>query len=169
VLLAGVGLTYSLVLLWAEADSGWKPLVALVAFTGAAAQASGTTARRRTDDPRSVTLLFLAGLAGGAILALLISNAAWQEIEDSGYYRLVGALAVAEVLVVLLQPILRRTAAGRAPAPAATTGRFTFTVTLDDGREVPYRDNSQDFANAVALAISELERSGASVVKVERD
>jgi hypothetical protein len=168
VLLAAVGLTYSLVLLWTEADSGWKPLVALVGFTGAAAQASGTTARRRTDDPPSVMLLYLAGLAGGAILALLISNAAWQEVEDSGYYRLVGALAVAEVLVVLLQPILRRTGSSRAPAPAAATDGFSFTVTLDDGREVPYRDEARDFAAAVASAISELERSGATVLRVER-
>jgi hypothetical protein len=167
-LLAAVGLTYSLVLLWSEANSGWKPLVTVVAFTGAAAQASGTTGRRRTDDPPSVTLLYLAGLAGGALLALLISVAAWQEIEDGGYYRLVGAIAVAEVLVVLLQPILRRTAAGRALAPTAATDSFAFTVTLDDGREVPYRDESRDFASAVASAISDLERSGARVLKVER-
>ena len=69
VLLAAVGLTYSLILLWTEAETGWKPLVVLVAFTGATAQASGTTARRRDDDRSSVELLYLVGLAGAALLS----------------------------------------------------------------------------------------------------
>jgi hypothetical protein len=166
-LLSGAGLTLSLVLVWSESDSerSWKVLVVLVAFGGATAQASGTTARRRADDPRSVQLLYLGALAGGVLLASLISLAAWQEIEDEGFYRFLGALAVAEVLAVVLQPILRRTA-GRA-APVALTS-FSFTCTLDDGREVERREDATDFASAVASAITELERSSASVLRIER-
>jgi len=88
----GAGLALSLVLVWSESDSerSWKVLVVLVAFGGATAQASRTTARRRADDPRSVQLLYLGALAGGVLgrarrgvlLASLISLAAWQEIED---------------------------------------------------------------------------------------
>lgn len=164
--LAAAGLTYSLALLWSESDRGWQLLVAIAAFTGAAAQASGTTARRRADDPPSVNLLYVAGLAGAVLLASLISLAAWQQIEDETYYRLVGALAVAEVLAVLLQPILRRTATRR-PTDRATTG-FSFTCTLDDGRELSGREEAVDFAEAVATAIRKLERGGAQVVRVER-
>ena len=166
-LLAGVGLTYSLALLWSEADTGWKLLVFIVSFGGAAAQASGTTARHRANDPPSVRLLYLGGLAGGVLLASLISLAAWQEIEDETFYRFLGALAVAEVLAVLLQPILRRTAK-RAPSASRDTTAFSFTVTLDDGREAERTEEAQDFASAVASAISELERSGAQVLKIER-
>jgi hypothetical protein len=167
-LLAAAGLTLSLVLVWSESNSerSWKVLAVLVAFGGAAAQASGTTARRRADDPRSVQLLYLGALAGGILLAALISLAAWQEIEDEGFYRFLGALAVAEVLAVVLQPILRRTT-GRPPAPAARTG-FSFTCTLDDGREVERVEDAPNFASAVASAIAELERSGASVLRIER-
>jgi hypothetical protein len=168
-LLAAVGLTYSLALLWSESDRGWKLLVFVVAFAGAAAQASGTTARRRADDPPSVRLLYLAALAGAVLLASLISLAAWQEIEDEGYYRFLGALAVAEVLTTILQPILRRTAARPKPTPAAGAATsFSFTCTLDDGREVHREEDAPDFASAVAAAITELERSGANVLRIER-
>jgi hypothetical protein len=166
--LAATGLTYSLALLWSESDRGWKLLVAIVAFGGAAAQASGTTARRRADDPPSVGVLYLAGIAGGILLAALLSIAAWQEIEDEGYYRFVGALAVAEVLVVVLQPVLRRTAARTARGPSDAGARFNFTCTLEDGREVDTGWDAADFAAAVASAIRELERSGERVVRIDR-
>jgi hypothetical protein len=157
-LLAAVGLTYSLVLLWSEADTGWKLLVFVIAFGGAAAQASGTTARRRPDDSPSVRLLYLAGLAGGVLIASLVSLAAWQEIEDETFYRVLGAFAVAEVLAVLLQPILRRTSK---KALRPTLDAAEFVCTFDDGREL-------DCTDVVTSAISELERSGGKVLKIER-
>jgi hypothetical protein len=166
--LAGLGLAWSLYLLWTEADTGWKPLVFVVAFGGAAAQASGTTARLRDEDSPSVHLLYVVGIAGAVILASLVSLAAWQEIEDGGFYRAVGALAVAELLVVLLQPILRRTGGGGRTTPSSGVPVFEFSVTLADGREVPGDRPAKDFATAVASAISEVERSGGEVVRIER-
>jgi hypothetical protein len=164
--LAGIGLAWSLYLVWSEAETGWKLLVFVVAFCGAAAQASGTTARLRDDDPPSVHLLYVVGIAGAVILASLVSLAAWQEIDDGGFYRIVGALAVAELLVILLQPILRRTGGGTTPSSGVPV--FEFSVTLDDGREVPGDRPAKDFATAVASAISEVEGSGGRVVRVER-
>jgi hypothetical protein len=164
--LAGIGLAWSLYLVWSEADSGWKPLVFVIAFCGAAAQASGTTARMREDDSPTVHLLYVVGIAGAVILASLVSLAAWQEIEDGGFYRIVGALAVAELLVILLQPILRRTGGG--PTATSAVPVFEFSVTLADGREVPGDRPAKDFATAVASAISEVERSGSRVIRVER-
>jgi hypothetical protein len=179
-ILAAAGLTYSLALLWAESDRGWQLLVAIVAFAGAAAQASGTTARRRADDPRSVNVLYLTGLAGAVILASLISIAAWQEIERASYYRILGALAVADLLVVLLQPILRRTVRPDRPAPAEGEAH-AFTCTLDvrpielpswaarrEDNTVDCRIAARDFASAVATAITAFERSGGRVLKIER-
>lgn len=179
-LLAGAGLVHSLILLWSEDDSGWKLLIALAAFAGAGAQASGTTARRRVDDPRPVRVLYVAGLVGAVVLASLVTLAAWQEIERAGYYRVVGALAVADFLIVLLQPILRRTARDGAPAPARGEA-YAFTCTLDvrpaelpawaspaADRTVECRIEARDFASAVASAITALERSGSKVLKIER-
>jgi hypothetical protein len=164
--LAGIGLAWSLYLVWSEADSGWKPLVFVIAFCGATAQASGTTARMREDDSPTVHLLYVVGIAGAVILASLVSLAAWQEIDDGGFYRIVGALAVAELLVILLQPILRRTGGGTATPSGVPV--FEFNVTLADGRQVPGDRPAKDFATAVASAISEVERSGSRVIRVER-
>jgi hypothetical protein len=179
-LLAGAGLVLALTLLWTESDSGWKPLVFVVAFTGAAAQASGTTARRRADDPPVVRIVYLAGLGGAVLVASLISIAAWQEIERAGFYRILGALAVADLLTVLLQPILRRTARPGRPPPAKGDP-FAFTCTLDvrpvelpswatrrEDHTVECRVPARDFASAVATAISDLERTGGKVLKIER-
>jgi hypothetical protein len=166
--LAALGLTWTLALLWSESERGWQALVAVVAFTAATAQACGTTARRRADDPQSVDLLYFAGLIGAFLLAAMISLAAWQEVEDEGFYRFVGALAVAEVLAIILQPILRRTARRAAPGAVRSGAVFEFTCTLEDGREIRRYDEAADFASAAAGAISELEGAGERVVRVER-
>jgi hypothetical protein len=178
--LAAAGLTFSLVLVWAESGRGWKVLVFLVAFTGAAAQASGTTARRRVDDPTPVRILYVAGLVGAVVLASLISIAAWQEIGADGYFRVLGAIAVADLLVVLLQPILRRTARGRSPAPVKGEA-YAFACILDvrpielpswaergSDNTIDCRVPARDFASAVATAIAALERSGGKVLRIER-
>lgn len=179
-LLAAGGLLFALVLLWTESDRGWKLLVFLVAFTGAAAQASGTTARRRADDPPLVRIAYVAGLAVVAVVASLTSIAAWQEIERAGYYRILGALVVADLLTVLLQPILRRTARPGRPAPAKGDP-YAFACTLDvlpldlpvwatrgENHTIECRIPARDFASAVAKAISALEQTGGKVLKIER-
>jgi hypothetical protein len=179
-LLAGAGLVLALTLLWTESDDGWKFLVFLVAFAGAAAQASGTTARRRADDPPVVRIVYLAGLVGAALVASLITIAAWQEIERAGFYRILGALAVADLLTVLLQPILRRTARRDRPPPAKGD-LYAFTCTLDvrpvdlpawatrrEDHTIECRIPARDFASAVATAIADLEKTGGKVLKIER-
>jgi hypothetical protein len=178
---AGAGLIWSLFLLWTEADTGWKLLAILIAFAGAGSQASTTTGRRRTDDPPSVGILYAAGLVGAVLVASMISLAAWQEIEDGGFYRVLGALAVADLLTVVLQPILRRTRGGPAPQPIRGEA-YAFTCTLDarpaelpswatpgSDREIRCRIHASDFASAVSTAISALEQTGGNVLRIERD
>ena len=161
--LAGWGLAHALFLLWAEEEAGVKFLITVVAFAGASTQASATTGRLRDDDSASVSALYLAGIGGSVLVAILVSFAAWQEIEDGTYYRSLAALVVAVLLVTLLQPILRRSARQGGPAP-----RYRLTITTRDGTALRRNVDAPDFAAAVASAIREVERSGATVVRVER-
>src|SRR5919109_1436419 len=96
-------------LLFGEVDErDWKLLATATAFTGACAQASATTWRRRGDDSAALVRLYWTSLATGFGLAFLIVNAVWTEPEGEGYYRFLGALAVASLLVAVVQPIIRR-------------------------------------------------------------
>jgi len=166
--LSAVGLVLVLVLLWIDWDDSpealLKSTLTVCVFAVAAAQACATTARLREDDPQSVRRLYVAGLAAGAALATLASVAAWAEIDEAGFYRVLGALAVVLVLVTLLQPILRKTTTPRSPQ----TGEFHLRLTLDDGRQVERVDGGGDFAEAVAKAVRGAERDGSPVRKIER-
>ncbi len=166
--LSAVGLVLVLVLLWMDWDDSpealLKSTLTVSVFAAAAAQACATTSRLREDDPRSVRWMYIAGLAASAALAAMASAAAWAEIDDSGFYRVLGALAVVVVLVTLLQPILRKTTAPRMPP----TGGFRLRLTLDDGRELERENSGEDFADAVANAVRRAERDGSRVRRIER-
>jgi hypothetical protein len=43
-----------------------------------------------------------------SLLALLIVTAIWEGIEDEAFYRFLGTVAVANLLLVLLQQVARR-------------------------------------------------------------
>jgi MFS family permease len=166
--LVALGLALVLVLLWIDWDDDpeklLKSALTVTAFAAAAAQAAATTARLREEDPRAVRWLYTAGLAASAALATMASAAAWAEIEEAGFYRVLGALAVVAVLVTLLQPILRKTTAPRSPR----TGGFRLRLTLADGREIERANGGGDFADAVAKAVRGVERHGSHVVRIER-
>jgi hypothetical protein len=166
--LAALGLLLVLVLLWRDWDDDpldlWKSALTVTAFAAAGSQAAATTARLREADPRSVKRLYAAGVAVGATLAVMTAVAAWAEIREAGYYRAFGALAVVGVLVTLLQPILRKTAASRSPQ----TGGFRLRLTLADGRRLERENPGRDFAEAVANAVRTAERDGAHVTRIER-
>jgi hypothetical protein len=159
-LLSASALLIAMLMLWTDVDSDewWRFLVALVACSVVGAQASATTATHGPGDPPAVRWLYLAGLAAGVILAAMVCLAAWQKVEDEGYYRLLGAVGVAALLLTLLQPILRRTSTA---ARTRVDHDARFVATLEDGREV-------DVSDDVARAIVKLERGGAKVVRIER-
>ena len=112
-------------------------------------------------------------LAGAALIAYGLAG----EVDSSGYWRIVGAIVVADVFLVIVQPVARRLA--RAPGERTL---FAFECTLDrpagalatgytasgDGRTVACSVAAAGFAEAVAEAIRTLERGGAEVVRVER-
>jgi hypothetical protein len=92
---AAIGLVLSFVLIWGEVD----------------------------DDTATSWAVTIA-LAAGALLAVMLSWAAWEDVDDDTFYRFVGALAVADLLLVLLQPAVRRM--GR--ASARTASRLVLTL-----------------------------------------
>jgi hypothetical protein len=143
----------------------WKLLVTVTAFAGACSQESVSIGRRRRADSPSVRRLFAVSTGSGYLLAALVAVAAWGEVDDETYYRFLGALAVANVLLVLLQPILRRVGtAGAGPAESP----FRFSCTLADGSSVTRSQRGADFASALAHAVHDLEQRGARVTRIER-
>ena len=104
-------------------------------------------------DTGAVNALYV-GAAGSAFgLAAMGTIAAWGQIEDSPYYRFLGALAVADLLLVLLQPAVRRMS-----SPAARAAPFRLVLTLD-------REPSDE---EVATAVTALEGHGLKVENVDR-
>jgi hypothetical protein len=126
--LAGSALLVALWVVWGGGDethAGPRLLATLAAGAGALSQISAASSRRRLDDSPAVAVLYWFSAAAGVTLAALLAVAAWDEIDATGYYRFVGALAVADVVAVLLQPTLRRL------APRAG-GRTRLVLLLDD-------------------------------------
>jgi hypothetical protein len=148
---SAAGFVVAMVVLWAyDVEWLWKLGATLGLAAGAGAQASATTSRVREGDNLRVRALYWIGIGLSAVFAALTVIAGWAELEDAaGYYRVVGATAVAAVLATLLQPILRRM---EAPADA----RFELRITLD----------SAPSEEAVAAAVEALERHGPRVEKV---
>jgi hypothetical protein len=152
---AASGLVLTLVLLWGEleSDAAAKAAVTIALLAGALAQTAATTSRRRSTDTGAVSALYV-GAAGSAFgLAAMGAIAAWGEIEDSPYYRFLGALAVADLLLVLLQPAVRRMS-----SPAERAAPFRLVLTLD-------RAPSDE---EVATAVTALEGHGLKVENVDR-
>lgn len=163
--LAALGLLVALWVIWIAwddaGDAEWKSLVVVTSFALATTQAASVESRRRDRDPEWVVRLALVSHGTAAVTAAMISAAALWEVEDDGYYRALGALAVANVLLVALQPVLRRMSG----APAAA---HRFVCVVEGGRRVECERAERDFAGAVASAIRELERAGNRVVAIER-
>jgi hypothetical protein len=152
---AAIGLVLTLVLLWGEveSDAAAKAAVTIALLAGALAQTAATSSRRRSTDTRAVDALYL-GAAGSAFgLAAMGAIAAWGEIEDSPYYRFLGALAVADLLLVLLQPAVRKMSSS-----AERVAPFRLVLTLD-------REPSDE---EVATAVTALEGHGLKVKNVDR-
>ena len=155
--------------LWAvwiatESSLSWRLLAVAVFATMAVAQIASSLARRRATDPEAVGRISLGAGVCAVVLALLISSAALGKVSETGYYRLLGAVAVLDVLLVALQSVVRRL--GAAPA-AATPSRPGFVCVLADGRRVRPSSSARDLPSAVAATLRDFERRGERVRKIE--
>lgn len=163
VTLAAAGFALALAAVWTNepSDELGKSLMTVTVFAVAATQTAALAARRRASDPTSVRVLFAASCVLALVLAALATVAAWAEIEDSLlYFRILAAVAVLDVLLVVLQPVV---ALAR---PRGDVHRLRLTV--DPGGELETTIEATDFAAAAARAIRTAERDGRRVVRLER-
>ena len=143
-----------------ENDDLWKVVGSATAITGAFSQSATAISRRRETDSDGVRTIFLLSFGSVSLLALLILIAIWESVEDEGFYRALGAVAVINLLLVLLQPVARRMGGKPVGAPAerARESAYRLAFTLE----------GTPSEAAVEEARQALERGGVSVESVER-
>ena len=155
--LAIAGFVLAAAVVWTEAgDTLGKWVLTVTVFAFAATQTAAQLAGRRTTRT-----LFPISVALVLVVAAMATAAAWGKIDSSVYYRLLGALAVLDLLSVALQPLLT---AGRRERRS-----YGLLVRLADGRELRTSVDAADFAAAAAKAIRAAQQSGADAVAVELD
>ena len=93
------------------------------------------------------------------MVAAMATAALWAETERSGYLRLLGALAVLDVLLLALQPLLVRLRREQAERP--------LRIADTSGHTVDVAVRSASLADAVARAIRSVESEGAHVRTIE--
>lgn len=147
----------TIVFIWSDWSDGLgKTWGVLMTLAIASAQACAVESRRRDSDTPAVSSLASGSMLTGAVLAALGVYAILAEVGDGGYYRLLGAIAILDVLLVVVVAVLRR---GAGPI------RQTHALRVD-GRLVEIA--ARDFATAAAIAIREAEKDGTQVKRVER-
>jgi hypothetical protein len=111
VLLAALGFLWSFRIVWGgfdDADGSWRLLVTLTACATAVTQVCATTARRSETDPPLVDRLYAVSNLFAYAAAAMLTLAAWEMLGAGPlFWRLLGALAVFDLLSVLLQPVFR--------------------------------------------------------------
>jgi hypothetical protein len=111
VLLAALGLLWAFRIVWGgldDADGSWRLLVTLTACATAVTQVCATTARRHETDPAAVDRLYAVSNLLAYTLAGAITLVSWNALGSGAFlWRMLGVLAVLDVLSVALQPVLR--------------------------------------------------------------
>jgi hypothetical protein len=134
----------------------WRTWGVLGTLTLAAAQAATVEARRRDTDSERIRFLVSASMVTDSLLAAFGVIGILASVSDEGFYRMLGAVGILDVLLLAVVAVLRRS-----DGPIGQTHRMRV-----DGRlvEAPGRD----FAAAAANAIREAEKGGSPVRRVER-
>jgi hypothetical protein len=163
--LAALSFVVELWSVWLDSngDVSWRSFVVVVACTVALAQIANSLARRRPSDPEAIRLLALGAGVCAIVLAGLVAIAAIAKVDDSGYYRFLGAVGVLDVLLAFLQPVVRRFGTPVAPSRSAPG----FVLVLADGRRVRREASARDIPDVVAAALRDHERRGEPVRRVE--
>jgi hypothetical protein len=156
--LTGSAFAITVVLIWHDDPGGrwWQAWGVAGTLALATAQAAAVEARRRDTDTPAIRRLVSTSMVTGTALAVLGVVGIVGEVNEGGYYRLVGVIVVVDLLALVLVAALRR---GEGPASQTHRVRVNGRVV-----EVPGRD----FAAAVATAIRNEEKQGVTVQRVER-
>jgi hypothetical protein len=166
VILSALAFLLELKVVWidtGDSEVTWKALAVTAGFAGALGQIATSLARRRPSDPPSLRPLTWAAGACALVLEAMIAFAAIAEVSDGGYYRLLGAVFILDVLLVALESVVRRLGA----KPVVAAGHAAFVCVLADGRQVRRETREHDLPNAVASALRELTAKGERVRSVE--
>jgi hypothetical protein len=114
ILLSALAFLWSFRIVWSglgDADGSWRLLVTLTACGTAVSQVCATTARRRETDPVTVGRLYGVSNLLAYTLAAMVTLAAWDALGAGPlFWRLLGTVAVLDLVSVLLQPVLRNRA-----------------------------------------------------------
>jgi hypothetical protein len=162
--LTATALALNLIALWSGGGSAalGKSVGTVTFFAVAASQTGALSARRRATDPSSVSALFVFSCGLALFLAVMATAVVWAEPHGQVYLRILGALAVLDVLLVALQPVL-------ALALARPRGEvYHLRVGFERGDELETDVVASDFAAAASRAIRETERAGRRVRQVAR-
>ena len=155
---AALAASLALGLVWGASGSddfgrsfGSAAIVAL-----ALAQLCTVTALRGGRDPTALRRLFAASCATAVLVAALGVTLLWAAPEGGAAPRLFGALLVLDLLLVALQPVLRR----------ARTDLVVrqVTVVTEAGERIELEVAGRDLATAAARAIRAAEGAGQTVV-----
>ncbi len=159
--LACLGLSLALVSIWTNGSSAvlGKSVATVTVFAVASTQTAALSVRRHEGDPTSTRRLFSLSVVLALALATMATVAAWGDIGRQGYFRVIAALAVLDLLVVVLQPILALT------RPA----RFVYglAVVTQPGGSLELTVEAEDFAAAASQTIRRLEADGRHVRRLE--
>lgn len=143
-----------------ESSTAWKRVGTVAVFAVATTQIAALTSRLKADDRQSVRAVYLVTVGLGLLLAVLATAAMWEEIESETFYRSLAALAVLNVFLVVLQPLLRRL--GGEPS------NYRVRIDVKPGGLQELDLSGRDFAGALADGVRRAERAGGRVVRIER-
>jgi hypothetical protein len=104
-------------LIWSDSgfdsDGAWKSAFVFLIVALAAAHTALLVLRQRKTDPPSVEAAVRCTIAAIAVLASMLVIALLKEVEDEGYYRFLGVIAVLWVLGTILVPVVRKAQGSR--------------------------------------------------------
>jgi hypothetical protein len=166
VLLSALAFVLELKVVWidtGDSDVTWKALAITAGLAGALGQIATSLARRRPTDPPSVEPLAAAAGASALVVEAMIAAAAIWEIGDGGYYRILAAIFVLDVLLVALETVVRRLG----DRPEVGQGQAAFVCVLADGRQIRREARAHELPEAVASALRELTARGERVRSIE--
>ena len=166
VVLSALAFVLELKVVWIDSgDSAWtwKTMAIAAGLAGALGQIATSLSRRRPTDPPSIRPLSAAAAVCAITVEVLIAFAAIDEVDSGGFYRVLAAVFVLDVLLVALESVVRRLG----DKPAVAPGHAAFVCVLTDGRQIRREARTQELPEAVASALREMNARGQRVRSIE--
>lgn len=112
-----LGFLTAMNLVWSDSgfdsDGTWKSSFVFLIVALAAAHTALLVLRQQKTDPPSVEAVVGCTIGAISVLASMLVIAILKEVEDEGYYRFLGVIAVLWVLGTILVPVVRKAQGSR--------------------------------------------------------